>query len=386
MLTPSEHPDHHGPRAALSREPGVLRPVASAVATSSNGVQAPSRSELHELLRQHGDRFQPILSALRDQPWQELVTSRDLLDRVAGEGIDWSERTLRLYLAEMADLHLIERHGRKGYSLTVAGVEIAQELTVARRLGSIRAKMEETVCQLTFDPETASGLVSVNSYVIPREVLAAHLDGIEAVYRAGLAVGERLLVVGPGGDILGRPVPAGHIGLGTPCSISIARCILARGIPSTPVFGGLLQIAGGEPEHVLEMIRYDATTLSPNEIFIRANLTSVDRAARTGSGAITASYREVPAAALPALRELAHDCAEAGFPGILLIGRPGQPLLNVPPSEGRVGVMIATGLNPVACLWENDRRIDIRPMVGPVDYARLVPWRDLRARIAMLAA
>jgi len=373
------------PSARDTRESAPVRDVPD-VRTTGPVLPPPTRQELQDLLRLHGDRFQPILSALRDQPWQELVTSRALLDRLAGEGIDWSERTLRLYLAEMADLRLIERHGRKGYSLTAPGSEIAQELTMARRLGSIRAKMEETVCQLTYDPETASGLVSVNSYVIPREVLTAHLDGIEAVYRAGLAVGERLLLVPPGGEILGRPVPLGHIGLGTPCSISIARCILARGIPSTPVFGGLLQIAGGQPEHVLEMIRYDATTLSPNEIFIRANLTSVDRAARTGTGAITVSYREVPAAALPALRQLAHDCSEAGMPGILLIGRPGQALLNVPPSEGRVGVMIATGLNPVACLWENDRRIDIRPMVAPVDYSRLIPWRELRSRIALLAA
>jgi repressor of nif and glnA expression len=113
---------------------------------------------------------------------------------------------------------------------------------------------------------------------------------------------------------------------------------------------------------------------------------SSDEGRERRCGAITACYREVPAAALPVVRELQADCEAAGFPGILQIGRPGQPLLNVPPNEGRAGILLATGLNPVACLWENDRRIDSRPMVGPVDYTRLVPWRDLRHLIAALAA
>lgn len=347
---------------------------------------APERAELQELLRQHGERFLPILAAMRDQPWKELISSRDIMDSLTAQGLHWSERTLRLYLAEMADFRLIDRHGRKGYSLTPAGAEIARELTVARRLGSIHAKMEETMCQLSFDLGSQSGLVSINAYVIPQALVGALCDEAEAVFAAGLAVGSRLLLVGPGEDILGRHVPAGHVGVGTMCSISIARLLLDRGIPSSPVFGGLLQIENRQPQHVLEMIRYDATTLSPNEVFIRANLTTVGRAATTGTGAITASYREVPVGALPALRQLVKDCESAGFPGILMVGRPGQPLLNIPAHEGRVGVVLATGLNPVASLWEHDRRIDSRPMVGPADYAQLIHYTDLRARAQQVIA
>ncbi|MBA3686504.1 MAG: DUF128 domain-containing protein [Planctomycetes bacterium] len=350
------------------------------------GGRTPAPAELQELLSQHGDHFRPILAALREQPWKRLISSRDLMDHLVAEGFDWSERTLRLYLAEMAQYGLIERHGRKGYTLTEAGADIARELTVQRRLGSIHAKMEETMCQLTFELKALSGLVSINAYMMPKALLEPLIDDVAAVFDAGLAVGSRVLLVGEGDDILGRPVPAGHVGFGTPCSISIASLLLQRGIPSSPVFGGLLHIAGGQPQHFLEMIRYDATTLSPNEIFIRANLTSVGKAARTGSGAITASYREVPLATLPALRQLAKDCEHAGFPGIMLIGRPGQPLLNIPVHEGRVGVILATGLNPVASLWEHDRRIDSRPMVGPADYAQLVPYRELRTRAALLSA
>ncbi len=341
---------------------------------------------LRALVRNHGDRYQPVLAVLRDQPWKQLVGSRELLDALSGQGLEWSERTLRLYLAEMTEAGLIERHGRRGYRLTVAGAAVARELTVARRLGSICYKMDETMCQLSFDLDRRSGLVSINAYVIPALELPALCDELEAVFRAGLAVGSRVLLKPPGSDILGREVPPGHVGLGTMCSLTLAALFLRRGIPTTPIFGGLLHVAEGKPQHFLEMIRYDATTLSPNEVFIRANFTSVAQAARTGTGAITASFREAPMSALPALRSVERECSDAGFPGIVLIGRPGLPLLNIPVHEGRVGLILSTGLNPLASLWERERasgqpRFDAsRPMVGPAPYEDLIPIRDFRAQ------
>jgi repressor of nif and glnA expression len=368
-------------------------PLLTDIQVDSDDAPSPVRpattAELRQLVREHGDRYQPILGVLRDQPWKELVSSRDLLDAIGGQGHDWSERTLRLYLSEMAEVGLIERHGRRGYRLTTAGAEVARELTVARRLGSIFYKMEETACQLDVDIVRGVGTVSINAYVLPQELLPALCDEIEAVFRAGLAVGGRLLLAGPGEDILGRAVPAGHVGVGTMCSLTLASVFLRRGIPTQAVFGGLLRIENGQPAHFMEMIRYDATTLSPNEIFIRANLTSVSRAATSGSGAITASFREAPMSALPALTSVQSACRAAGFPGILTIGRPGQPLLNIPVHEGRVGLVLATGLNPLASLWEHHRlragaagdelRGDAsRPMVGPARYEDLIPWQDFR--------
>jgi len=358
-----------------------------------------SASELRELLRLHGERFRPILAALRDQPWKELVTTRDLLDALSSQGLELSERTLRLYLSEMAEVGLIERHGRRGYSLAPAGAEVARELTIARRLGSILYHMEETMCQITFDLARGAGLVSINAYVVPRLMLEPLCREMEAVFSAGLTIGGRVLFAAPGEDILGRQVPADCVGLGTMCSLTLAGMFMQRGIPSHAMFGGLLQVENGKPEHFLEMIRYDATTISPNEAFIRANLTSVSAAAHGGRGAITASFREVPMSAAPRLREIVKECEAAHFPGILLVGRPGQPVLNIPVHESRVGVILATGLNPLASFWERTLftrsahdpqapfRLDIsRPMVGPVPYEQLIPYHEFRMRAAGLSA
>jgi HTH-type transcriptional regulator, global nitrogen regulator NrpRI len=361
------------------------------VARSGTPVSA---QEVRDLMQQHGERYQPILAVLRDQPWKELVSTRDLMDSLSAQGLDLSERTLRLYLAEMAEIGLIERHGRRGFRLAEAGVEAARELTIARRLGSMFYRMEETMCRLSFDLAGSKGLVSINGYVIPREFAAVLCDELEAVFAAGLAVGSRVLFAAPGEDILGRTVPPGCIGLGTMCSLTIAGMFMRRGIPSHPIFGGLLHVDGGKPQHFLEMIRYDATTLSPNEVFIRANFTSVGKAARTGSGAITASFREAPMSSLPQLREVVKECEAAAFPGIMLVGRPGQPLMNIPVHEGRVGVVLTTGLNPLASLWEHAghrgnaafRLETSRPMVGPAPYEQLIPYREFRKRATAAAA
>jgi repressor of nif and glnA expression len=359
---------------------------------SSGIVSPPTPEALQELLAQHGERYQPILAALRDQPWKELVTSRELLEILSSQGLEWSERTLRLYLAEMSESGLIERHGRRGYRLAPAGAEVARELTVSKRLGSILYHMEETVCRVGgeggFDLTRGTGLVSINAYVIPVGVIAPLIDDLDAVFTAGLAVGSRILFAAPGEDILGREVPAGCIGLGTMCSLTLAGMLLRRGVPTHPIFGGLLQMQGGQPAHFLEMIRYDATSLSPNEVFIRANFTSVSCTARGGNGAITASFREVPMGVLANLNAVRDDCRRAGFQGFLHVGRPGQPVLNIPVHEGRVGLILATGLNPLASLWERDHRVlhleGSRPMVGPAPYEQLITIGEFRKRLADL--
>ena len=356
-----------------------------------------SPAALREVLKQHGERFEPILAVLRDQPWKELVTSRDMMDSLSAQGLEQSERTLRLHLAEMAEAGLIQRHGRRGYRLTEAGTEVTRELTVSRRIGSILYRMEETACQLTFDLSRRQGLVSINAYVIPQTLLSTLIDEVESVFKAGLAVGQRVLFALPGDDILGREVPEGHIGLGTMCSLTLASMLMRRGVPTHAIFGGLLHVINGKPEHFLEMIRYDATSLSPNEVFIRANLTSVSAAAKRGVGAITASFRELPMSALPAARIVMKECEQAEFPGIMCVGRPGQQLLNIPVHEGRVGMILSTGLNPLASLWEHDRSApnrgmpgllleSSRPMVGPAPYEQLISYQEFCVRATAFIA
>lgn len=333
------------------------------------------------------ERWVPILVALRDQPWRELLSAGELLEALAAQGLEPSERTLRLHCAELCAAGLIEREGKRGYRLTPRGAEAARTLTVGRRLGAVAHRMEGTLCQLTFDPRTGRGLVSINACIVRRSLLPTLLDDLAAVYGRGLAVGDRVLFAPPSSEILGRRVPDACVGIGTACSLTIAASLLAFGVPTQAVAGALVGIAAHRPSHLVELVRYDASSLSPNELFIRAGLTSVLQAARYGEGRVTASLRDLPLSALPRLEAALAACREAGLTGVLAVGRPAQRLLNAPIGDGRVGLLLATGLNALAGLWERHLLSAsdpdaASPMVGPVEWTSLIPVRELAAAAA----
>ena len=81
----------------------------------------------------------------------------------------------------------------------------------------------------------------------------------------------------------------------------------------------------------------------------------------------------------------------------MCVGRPGQQLLNIPVHEGRVGMILSTGLNPLASLWEHDRSApnrgmpgllleSSRPMVGPAPYEQLISYQEFCVRATAFIA
>jgi len=64
-----------------------------------------------------------------------------------------------------------------------------------------------------------------------------------------------------------------------------------------------------------------------------------------------------------------------------MIGWPGQPLLEIPVIEGRVGAIVIGGLNPVAILEEKEIKVQSRAMAGMVEYEKLFPYHEMEERI-----
>ena len=75
--------------------------------------------------------------------------------------------------------------------------------------------------------------------------------------------------------------------------------------------------------------------------------------------------------------ELAERLKDAGLGAFLTIGWPGQPLLEIPVSEGRVGAIVIGGLNPAAILEEQGIRLQSRALAGLADYSRLFHFTEL---------
>ena len=70
-----------------------------------------------------------------------------------------------------------------------------------------------------------------------------------------------------------------------------------------------------------------------------------------------------------------------GLGGFLRIGWPGQRVLEIPVSEGRVGAIVIGGLNPVAILEEKGIKVHSRALAGLIDYSKLFVYEELKSHI-----
>jgi repressor of nif and glnA expression len=207
---------------------------------------------------------------------------------------------------------------------------------------------------------------------------------IARVFSAGYSMGAMMGLFKPGDKVGDTVIPDHMFGIATVCSITLNGVLLAHGIPTNSRFGGLLELKDRKPTRFVEIINYDGTSLDPLEIFIASRMTNYLGATETGNGRIGVGFREVPADSRDRVMDLARRLEEVGLGGFLMIGWPGQPLLEIPVSEGRVGAIVIGGLNPAAILEETSVRVHSRALAGLAEYQTLFPYTELDDRIRAL--
>lgn len=320
-----------------------------------------------------------ILSVLQDAgvPLSSARISEELNER----GIDISERTVRLYLQSLQNEGLTERSNRRSHRITELGnQEVSSSLTI-ERVGFLSARIDQVTFQMSFDMASLSGSVVVNVTHAEPEKILENADLISRVFEEGYAMGELIALLGPGERVGKMCVPEKMVGIGTVCSVTLNGVLLKAGVPTHSRFGGLLEIADKKPVRFAEIIMYDGTSLDPLEVFIASGMTDYLGAVTTGSGRIGASFREFPAASRNLVMDLAQNLEAIGLGGFMRIGRPGQPLLDIPVGEGRFGAVVIGGLNPVAILEEKGVRIHSRALAGLMDFTRLFHYSELEERL-----
>ena len=312
--------------------------------------------------------------------------SQELADRLAALGHEMSERTVRHHLQALDADGLTANLGKQGRRITELG---SHELASARafdKIGFLAAKIDQLTYTMGFDLARREGTVVVNVSLLEQGQVAEALPLMAKVYTARLGVGRLAALFGPGDRIGEVAVPEGKVGVGTVCSITFNGVLLAHGIPVTSRFGGLLELRALKPTRFVELIHYEGTTLDPLEVFIRSGMTDYRGAVATGDGLVGASFREVPGNARDRVATAAAGMEEAGLGLVLAVGWPGRPLLDIPVSEGRLGVVLMGGLNPIAILEESGMRVrHTGALAGLVDYRRLVPFEDLVAQAGRYA-
>lgn len=316
-----------------------------------------------------------ILRVIHNAP--KPLGSQRIAESLALGGIDLGERTVRNYLAQADELGWTENLGRRGRRLTPLGVQEIDGALVVDKVGFVAARVDTLAYQMTFDPVAGKGKVILNiSTIAARDVRPAIQELIQ-VYDADLGMGRKLAVGGPGDQVGDFYVPRGSFAVGTICSVSINGILLRANIAMTSRFGGLLQFEKGGPKRFTQIITYDGSSLDPLEIFIRGHMTSVAETARTGYGMLGASFREVPAVALPDARPLIDLSEKIGVGGVLAIGSPNQPLLDIPVAQGRVGLVVCGGLNPIAAVVEAGIAVTSTAMSTLCEFQELVDYTDL---------
>ncbi len=317
-----------------------------------------------------------ILKVLDKQP-DTILGSRELSRQLKLHGVELTERTVRYHLRILDERGFTKVFGKEGRMITQKGREELSQALVSEKLGFVISKIETLSYLTNLDLANNEGDIILNVSCFPEEKLKEALRIMKPVFSSSYVMSDKV-VFRKGGEKIGDIiVPKGQIGFGTVCSVTINGIFLKAGIPVTSRFGGLLQIEESEPSRFTALISYEGSSLDPLEIFIKSRMTDVTGAVRNHYGKILASFREIPVVSIEKANELSSLMKEKGIGGILLIGNPNQPLLEMPVGLDKVGMIIVGGLNPIAAIEEAGITTVSKAMSTLYKFSDLIKFKEL---------
>jgi len=310
-----------------------------------------------------------ILKVLSEssEPLGSITIAREL----ERHGVFLSERAVRNYMRITDERGYTQSLGRNGRMLTPQGLEELKIALAPEQVGFIIEKLELLTFHTTFDPQTRSGQIPINTSLINRDDFKEALAVMGDIFKAGLCVSELVAIASEGEKLGSVVVPDGKIGLATVCSVVINGILLKAGIPIDSKFGGVLEIKDGKPRRFVAIINYTSTSLDPSEQYIHSRMTSVSEAALTGNGRILANFRELPAPARAIVEEQIVLLREAGINGVYILGNTSEPICQITAGLNRVGMVLLGGLNPLSAAVEAGLDIENIGESGLVDFQQL---------------
>ena len=321
-----------------------------------------------------------ILKILHDsrEPLGGRVIARQLKDL----GIELGERAVRYHLKIMDAQGLTRTEGKRdGRLITPRGIEELNSALVTDRIGSVAARIEQLAYRTSFDLKKRSGDIPINISILSRKNLESALETMTEAFRTGICVSDLVSIAFEGEALGGQVIPSGMVGLATVSCVAISGAILKAGIPLDTRFGGILQIHDRRPVRFVELIEYSGCSVNPAEILIASRMTSVASAAHQGEGKILASMIEIPVICRPAAMTILSKLADAGFTGLIGVGKANESLYEVPVEANKLGIVLQSGLNPVAAAVEAGIEIENHAMSGLIDYKRLLKFEEIAGKV-----
>jgi len=312
-----------------------------------------------------------------DKQSDKILGSRELSRQLKPHGIDLTERTVRYHLKILDERGFTKVFGKEGRMITRKGKEELSQALVSEKVGFVISKIETLSYLTNLDLEKNEGDIILNVSYFPEEKLKDALRIMKPVFSSPYIMSDKVVLHRSGEKVGDVFVPEGQVGFGTVCSVTINGIFLKAGIPVTSKFGGVLQIEESEPSRFTALISYEGSSLDPLEIFIKSRMTDVTGAVENHSGKILASFREIPVVSIERAKELSALMKGKGIGGILLIGNPNQPLLEMPVGLDKTGMIIVGGLNPVAALEESGITSVTKAMSTLYGFSALVRFSEL---------
>ncbi len=310
-----------------------------------------------------------ILKVLSES--SEPVGSTTITRELERHGVFLSERGVRYHLRITDERGYTRPMGRDGRVLTTQGLEELKVALAPEQIGFIVEKLERLAFHTTFDPQKGTGQIPINTSLIDKERFKEALAAMEAVFQAGICVSELVATASEGEKLGSVAIPGGKVGLATVCSVAINGVLLKSGIPIESRFGGVLEVRDSKPRRFVALISYAGTSLDPSEQYIRAKMTSISQAAKTGNGKILANFREVPAPSRAVVEDKVASLREAGISGVYALGNTSEPVCQIAVGLNRVGMVLLGGLNPVAAAVEAGIEIENIAESGLIEYRQL---------------
>ncbi len=302
---------------------------------------------------------------------REIIGSREISRQLKAHGIDLTERTVRYHLRILDERGYTEVFGKEGRKITDHGREELKHAQVPQKVGFVISKIESLSYQTTLDINTMEGDVILNVSFFPKDSIRSAVEALRPVLQSPYAMSSRLILK-PEGEAIGDVViPEGMIGIGTVCSVTINGIFLKAGIPISSRFGGVVEVSHGKASRFISIISYEGSSLDPLEIFIRSKMTDVAGALQKESGKILASFRDIPLICRDQAIRIAQTMSGKGLQGILAIGEPNTPLLDIPVGMDKAGVVVVGGLNPIAAVEELGIVTESKAMSTLYEYAKL---------------
>lgn len=308
-----------------------------------------------------------------------ITSSREVAKKIRLYGVELAERTVRYHMKILDELGYTEVFGKEGRKITARGKSELTHTLVSEQVGFVISKIETLSYLTTLNLNTMKGSIILNVTYIPEERAGDAMAILQEVITSPYVISNRMILAHAGERIGDVPVPEGKVGLGTICSITINGIFLKAGIPITSRFGGILEAEAKRFPRFVALISYEGSSLDPLEIFIRGKMTRVLEAVRNQSGKILASLREIPVVCRDEALRLSQKMASQGLGGVLLIGNPNTPMLDIPVGINKAGMIVLGGLNPIAALEEAGIPTESRAMSALVAYEQLKPL-DCRGR------